>query len=167
MLKEHLVKRVAVGVVAASLAVAGCLGLVGCGGSDEPAGDAAQEEQEPEVQSDYEVSIDGARLTEDYEGNSAIVVTFTWTNNSEDTTSFAAALMPTVFQNGVELETAVVVDDQYDSSGYLAEVKTGGTTEVQMAYLLEDESEVEVEVEELISLDDVVLAETTFDPASL
>ena len=29
MLKEHLVKRVAVGVVAASLAVAGCLGLVG------------------------------------------------------------------------------------------------------------------------------------------
>ena len=146
------------GIVAA-LAVAGCLGLAGCG-SDEPA-----EEQEPQVESDYEVSIDGAYLTEDYEGNDAIAIEFTWTNNSEETTSFAAAAMPTVFQDGVELEMAITTE--VDTAGYTKELKPGATTEVALAYELDGDSEVEVEVEELISLDDVVLASETFDPASL
>ena len=174
-MKKHIAKKAVAGSMVAALALVGCLCLAGCGGSDGSSsgsgdsGEAAQEqeEQEPAVDSDYQVSIDGARLTEDYEGNQAIVITYTWTNNSDENTSFGVACNETVFQNGVELEVTVAADDSIDSGKYLAEVQPGATTTVDMVYALEDESEVEVEVTELVSLVDTVLASATFDPASL
>ena len=44
----------------------------------------------------------------------------------------------------------------------MAEVKPGAGTTFQLAYLLDDQSDVTVEVSELISLDDVILAEQVF-----
>ena len=106
------------------------------------------------------VTIDGCRVTEDYQGNPAAVVTYTFTNNSDEATSFMVALYPKVFQNGVELGTAIGSD--WDSEKYSSDVKPGSSTTVEMGYALEDMSDITVEVEELLSFSDAVLAEQTF-----
>ncbi len=155
-------RRAVVFAMAGALAFAVPFTLAGCGG-DAADDSAAGEEQTEEVQSDYAVTIDGSTLTTDYEGAPAIIIDYTFTNNSEEATSFAAACMPKAFQNGVELETAIVNDDL--GNGYTAEIKPGATTQARIAYTLADESEVSIEVTELFSLDDVVLAEATFPAA--
>ena len=76
------------------------------------------------------------------------------------TTSFMVALYPKVFQNGVELGTAIGSD--WDSEKYSSDVKPGSSTTVEMGYALEDMSDITVEVEELLSFSDAVLAEQTF-----
>ena len=156
-------------VVALAVAVAAPLTLTACGGgASEPQADAetAPEEQareaEPEEapQSKYAVTIDGSTVTTDYEGNPAMIVDFTFTNNSDEATSFAVACSQKAFQNGVQLETAIVMDDL--GNGYMAEIKPGATTQARLAFSLADESDVTVEVGELFSLDDTILAEATF-----
>lgn len=156
------------GVTGVAVAVALSMGvLVGCG-SDEPAADtgsaapvqqATQQEEKP-VESDYAVSIDGCTVTTDYQGAPAVVIDYTFTNNSDEDKAFAWACSPKAFQNGVQLETAIVSEDL--GNGYTAEVKPGATTQARVAYALSDQSDVTVEVTELISLDDAVLAEATF-----
>lgn len=117
-------------------------------------------EQSEATQAAYGVTIDGCRVTEDYQGNPAAVVTYTFTNNSDEATSFMVALYPKVFQNGVELGTAIGSD--WDSEKYSSDVKPGSSTTVEMGYALEDMSDITVEVEELLSFSDAVLAEQTF-----
>ena len=121
---------------------------------------APAQEEEPAA---YGVTIDGCRVAEDYEGKPAAVVSYTFTNNSDDAVSFAVALNPQVFQNGVQLNTAIGTD--WDSEKYLSDVKPGASTTVEIGYELEDESDITVEVTELISFDDTVLAEQTFSVA--
>lgn len=159
-------------VVALAAAVAAPLTLTACGGgASEPQADAetAPEEQaqeaEPEEapQSKYAVTIDGSTVTTDYEGNPAMIIDFSFTNNSDEATSFAVACSQKAFQNGVQLETAIVMDDL--GNGYMAEIKPGATTQARLAFSLADESDVTVEVSELFSLDDTILAEATFSVA--
>lgn len=159
-------------VVALAAAVAAPLTLTACGGgASEPQADAETtpeeqaQEAEPEEapQSDYAVTIDGSTVTTDYEGNPAMIVDFTFTNNSDEATSFAVACSQKAFQNGVQLETAIVMDDL--GNGYMAEIKPGATTQARLAFSLADESDVTVEVGELFSLDDTILAEATFSVA--
>ena len=157
-------------VVALAAAVATSLALTACGGDgSEDGAEATSEEQaqeaEPEeaVQSDYAVTIDGSTMTTDYEGNPAMIVDFTFTNNSDEATSFAVACSQKAFQNGVELEMAITTDDL--GNGYWAEIKPGASTQARLAYSLTDDSDVTIEVEELFSLDDTMLAEATFSVA--
>ena len=104
--------------------------------------------------SDYAVTIDDCRMTEDYEGNPAAVVTFTFTNNSEETTSPAVALHAQVFQNGTELEMAITTDNE-DADKYMNDVKPGSSITYGLAYELEDTSDITVEVQELAAFNDV------------
>lgn len=139
----------------------------GLGASTEQAtasGDAQADSQPAEpsasVDAAYGVTIDGCRVAEDYQGNPVAVVTYTFANNSDEATSFMTALHPKVFQNGVELGTAIGSD--WDSEKYASDVKPGSSTTVEIGYALEDMSDVTVEVEELLSFNDAVLAEQTF-----
>ena len=164
MRKPRTFGRRALVVTLALVAATSPLALAGCNGSD--AGDdapAAEQPAEEKASSKYVVTIDGSTVTTDYEGKPAIIVDYTFTNNSDDATSFAVACSQKAFQNGVQLETAVVLDDL--GNGYLAEIKPGATTSARMAYSLADESDVTVEVKELISFDDTILAEATFPVA--
>lgn len=120
---------------------------------------SAQAEQEAPA-SEYAVSIDECRLAEDYAGEPVAVVTYTFTNNSEKATSFAVALRPQAFQNGVELNTAIGSD--WDSEKYMKDVKPGSSSTVEIGYSMEDDSDLTVEVTELFSFDETVLAEQTF-----
>lgn len=148
-----------------SMAIASCVAFTGCasGETQEPAQEPAepQEAQTAETESKYDATIDDLATATDYEGKSAVVVTYSWTNNSEEATSAAVALSLKAFQNGVQLESGIVTDS-IDNDGYMAEVKPGAGTTFQLAYLLDDQSDVTVEVSELISLDDVILAEQVF-----
>ena len=47
----------------------------------------------------------------------------------------------------------------------MAEIKPGASTQARLAYSLSDQSDITVEVEELFSLDDTMLAEATFSVA--
>lgn len=162
-------RRLATLAVSAVLACALPVTLAGCG-NDAADGSAATDsaaaaegQKAPEVQSDYAVTIDGSTLTTDYEGAPAIIVDYTFTNNSDEDTSLAVACSAQAFQNGVQLESAIVMDDL--GNGYMAEIKPGASTQARLAYSLTDQSEVSVEVEELFALEDIVLAETTFSVA--
>ena len=117
---------------------------------------------------DYAVEITGARLSQDYEGNPAIVVSYTWTNNSEDTTSAMVTMMESAFQDGVELENAIIMDDDnYDSGSSMKDVRPGASVEIQKAFLLDSESSVvEFEIEEFLGFSGEKVS-MNFDPATL
>lgn len=129
-------------------------------------GDEAQEPQQAsqaEAAAKYAVSIDGCEVGADYEGKPAAIVTFTFTNNSDEDANFMMAVADKAFQNGVQLERAIITDIDNESS--MKDIKPGSSVSVQEAYVLDDESDMTVEVTELISFDDTILAEATFSVA--
>lgn len=110
----------------------------------------------------FEANVDDVSVGEDYQGNPALIVTYSWKNNSDKSRSFASALHPRCYQNGVQLSTAIVLSG-IDSEGYLADVKPGYGTTAQLAYELKDtENPVEIEVYELASFKGDPLASTTY-----
>lgn len=114
------------------------------------------------------VEIKGAALTKDYEGNPAIVITYAWTNNSDDTTSAMVSIGEKAFQDGVQLESAMIIgNDSYDAEASMKDVRPGTTIDVQCAFVLTSEtSTVEFELTEWISFSDDVVS-MDFDPAAL
>ena len=116
----------------------------------------------------YSVSIDGCRVVSDYQGNPAAIVTYTWTNNSDFDSSFAAAVSAKAFQNDVQLDSAMVNSaktEGYDSGTTLKDVKPGATQTVQAAYSLSDQSTLTVECSEYFASKNAKLATQTFEVA--
>lgn len=108
----------------------------------------------PAALGDYTVEIESATITQDYAGDPAVVITYSWTNNSSETTSPLFSVSTAVFQDGVGLESALITDDSvYDSSMRTADVRPGTTIEVQEAFsLYNTTSPIEVEVTESFTL---------------
>lgn len=176
-----MIDKQRLGAVAAGCLLA--LSLAGCGGSssassgaesaaqdepketrvvDEPeeAPEGAAAEEDSKSESKVAVTIDNATLSEDYNGDPVVIVTYTFTNvSSDEAESFMLSCVPEVYQNGVECEYAFVTGLEGDSS---AKVKKGGSTTLQQAYKIQDRSDVEVEVKEAFSWEDVTLATATF-----
>lgn len=113
---------------------------------------------------DQYIKIVGAEYATDYQGNKCVVVTYEWTNNSDEGTSFFVAVNAKVFQNGIQSDYAVVSGlDSKDTT----EIKPGATLTVQKAYALQDEtSPIEVECEELFNFGDEVITTTYPQPLS-
>lgn len=104
---------------------------------------------------EYEVSILEARSSVDYEGKPAIIVGYRFTNHSDENQMFMVAIKDKAFQNGSQLEPAVIgsSDETYNSQNLMKEVQPGGTLEVEQAYLLQDvTNNVTVEVTEMFGL---------------
>ena len=157
-------------------AIIGLLLLAGCGApastsngaepaASEPASTASEvtetaPEEEPAADRDYAVTIDDSRLTKDYQGKPALVVDFTFTNNSDEAANFMFATRAKAFQNGIELESAMIMDDKkYDSANSMKDIKPGKSLKVQQAFELDNKKDdVELEVTELLSFDDTPLA---------
>lgn len=104
---------------------------------------------------DYVVEIKSATVTQDYEGNPAVIITYSWTNNSSETTSSMLSISTAVFQDGVGMDTAFIYDDPaYDSGMYSTDVRPGTTIDVQEAFELNNTtSPIEVEITEAFSWD--------------
>ena len=155
-------------VACASLLV---LSLGACGSSSnsdsnsaDTSSDASQEQQaqqaEPAQDSPYQVTIDNAQVVK----ANAICLTFTFTNNSDEAQAFGTATSVTVYQDGVQQDTAIPADSPANYGNVLNKVKPGASITVDSVYALANTtSPVEVEVTELFDLDQTVLAEKTFN----
>lgn len=103
---------------------------------------------------DYYVEIKNAELAEDYEGSPALIVTYAWTNNSDKTTVAATSVLCHAFQDGVGLDTAIIMNSSIFDANSMTEVRPGTTIDVQAAFKLSNTSSiVEVEVGEWITLE--------------
>lgn len=102
---------------------------------------------------DCSVSVVSHKLTEDYEGQKAILIELGFTNNSDEATSFASSISFTAFQDGIELESAILFgDDSGSGNSMMRNVKPGAGTAVTVAYILTSEtSPVAIEIEEYFS----------------
>ena len=113
---------------------------------------------------DYKVEIKSFRLASDYEGDPVIIITYGFTNVSDDdAAAFMYSIEDTVYQNGVGLNSAIVMDDNvnYSSDNQTKELKMGASLDVEVAYELNDTtSDVEVEVKEWLSFNEKVLTKT-------
>ncbi len=128
----------------------------------EQAVDEAQAQEQEAAEAKYTVTIDDAYVGADYDGNPAIVVTYSWVNNSDEATSALISLEEKAFQNGVELEDAFFLEG-VDTSSWDSEVKPGSGTTFQRGYVLADTSEVTIEVADPWDWEsDGLLAEATF-----
>lgn len=109
----------------------------------------------PAALGDYTVEIQSATITQDYAGDPVIVIAYSWTNNSSETTSPFFSVSTSVFQDGVGLESALITDDSvYDSRMHTADVRPGTTIEVQEAFsLYNTTSPIEVEITEAFAWD--------------
>lgn len=113
----------------------------------------------------YEVAIESAHLTKNYEDKPTIVVRYKFTNNSDEAISFFVAACHSALQNGKDLELTTVTDEDYKSDS-MTDVNKGESIELDEAYLLNDEkTQVDVEVTELAALTDEKVT-TSFDVTS-
>lgn len=106
---------------------------------------------------DYQVDIKSCRLAEDYEGKPVVIVTYGFTNNAEESIPFYTAVSTTVYQDGVGLNEAFILDDSanYNADNKSKDLKTGASLDVEVAYELNDTTtDIEVEVTEWISFND-------------
>lgn len=104
---------------------------------------------------DYYVEITGASLSTDYEGNPAVIISYNWTNNSEETTTPMATVTCSVFQDGVGTDPAFMMDENYDGDSSMTEVRPGTTISVQEAFSISNTtSPIEVEISEWLTLED-------------
>lgn len=112
----------------------------------------------------YTVVIDSCRLAKDYSGKPVVIVKYIYTNVSDDNpTSFMIAFDEAVYQNGVGLNSAYILDDsaKYSEDNQMKEIKKGATLDVEVAYELNDTTtDIEVEVKELFSFNDKTLTKT-------
>lgn len=104
----------------------------------------------------YAVEIKSATVTQDYDGNPAVIITYSWTNNSSETTSPMFSISAAVFQDGIAMDSAFIYDDSaYDSGMYSTDVRPGTTVDVQEAFELSNTtSPIEVEITEAFNWDD-------------
>lgn len=101
----------------------------------------------------YHIKIVSSKKGKDYAGKDALIVTYEWKNNGDKETMFSTAFSAKAYQNGVECELAIGVDG-VDSEKSLTNIKPGASLQLQEAYVLNDQSDVSVEVSEWLTFDD-------------
>ena len=110
---------------------------------------------------DYEVTVQKVVISKDYDGKDAITIVYDWTNNSEKTVAPMFAVSFKVFQDGKELETAIITDSK--SADSLAEVRPAISVEgLSRSFITTSKTDLEIEVSELISFDEPVLLKVPF-----
>lgn len=98
---------------------------------------------------DYTCDVVSSEICKDWEGKDAVLITYSFTNNSQDAVSFDVALDASPYQDGIGLETAIL-DDETDLVD--VDIKPGVTKEVKKAYLLRNTtSNIEIEITEFFS----------------
>ena len=127
-----------------------------------PASDAGNKTLQGEGDiGEYNIKIVSAKTGKDYAGKDVLIVTYQWTNNSDKEKMFSTAFSAKAYQDGVECGGITVVDG-VDTQKMLSNIKPGATLEVQDAYILKSDSDVEIEVGPWISLGEETKVVKTF-----
>ena len=113
---------------------------------------------DPASVSETTIKIADMFLSKDYEKKDVLVVKYEFTNGEDRPVIFSATFDDKVYQNGVECSSLAVFCDDVDSGTAIASVKPGVTYIVEVGYLLNDKSDVEIEVKEAFG-DKVYLSE--------
>lgn len=153
-------KKMLMLLLAGALAVSIC--ACGSGETTEPQEPEAPAVTDAGTLGDYDVAIGDCTFDEDYEGNPIIVIHYSFTNNGKEPASALWSLGTKAYQDGVELETAIVGDTSvYDASIDQKDIKTGITLDdCQIAYVMTSESPVEFEVSEFLRTSNDTLYKT-------
>lgn len=121
--------------------------VVGLGLSLAACGGFVKKNENPDLITigDYQALFTGAYITKDYDGDDAIVASFTYTNNSKESSSFMWSMFYTAMQGGVELSNSTVFKSE-DSFDYIGEdnmkdVAPGSSLEVALVYKLNNKTD--------------------------
>ena len=107
----------------------------------------------------YECKLLSARLGTGYKDEPIIICKYEWTNNSDKPADFTLSFHDQVFQNGIECQTAYMVDSLEGEQS--TNIQPGTTYTVEVPYKLnDDKSEVEIIVKEAFSFDDIEYVHT-------
>lgn len=116
----------------------------------------------------YQVELKQAALAQSPNGSPILVITYAWTNNSQETTSAAATIQAKAFQDGVELQPSAPWGvHAFYSAAASKNMRPGMALDVPCAFVLtSDTTPVEVQLSAFLnpSAGRVV---KTFDPAEL
>ena len=127
-------------VLALLLVLVMVLGLAACGGKDKKI-------ENPNLIEigDHQALYKGAWITTDYDGDDAIVIPLTYTNNSKETASFLWSMFYTGLQGGIEMEIATIFvsADSYEtlSEGTMTDVAAGGSLDLNLTYKLKNRTD--------------------------
>ena len=94
-------------------------------------------------ESSFGLTIDNVLKSDDGDGNDIIIIDMTFSNNSEEATSFGSAINLEIFQNGTALKSGYLpykhpsVDETLDGNSYL-DIQGGNTIKVRSVYNLND-----------------------------
>lgn len=122
---------------------------------------AEKKETDENTIGDFKCVVKGAKLTKDWEGKDAVLITYEFTNNSDSPISFDGALDDKLYQDGIELESAILSNDEEAKLIDAVDLKPGITKEVKKAYSLRNKkSEIEVEIQEVFSFSDDMIKTT-------
>ena len=162
-LKERSMKKINVLLMALLMVIFAVFALGSSEGGNESK-DQGKETAGSDGIGKYSVVIDSCRLAKDYEGDAVVIVKYIFKNVSDDeSASFSLTFDDQVYQNGVSLNKAYILDDSanYNSDNQTKQIKKGASIEVEVAYELNDTTtDIDVEVEELFSFDDTKLTKT-------
>ena len=125
--------------------------------------DVDKKEEDNSNLGDYNIVIKGSRLVKSYDGSDAIIITYSFTNNSDEAAAFIFTFDDNAYQDGIGLNEAYILDDSanYSADNQTKEIKPGATLDVEVAYALNDvTTDVEVEVKEIFSFNDKTITKT-------
>lgn len=115
------------------------------------------------VNGQYDVEIVSARISNDYQGNPAAIVTYSFTNNGNSNATFLTSVSANAFQNSVQCGVAVITSGEMDAQPSMSQVQPGGTLEVECAYSLQDTTNpVTIQVGPYVNFSGEVNAQMTF-----
>ena len=123
---------------AIAMAVAVLFTLAACGG------DEKKDSGDPNLikLGKYEALYTSHEILKDSDGNDAIAIHLTYTNKSDKSEAFDWSFFYTAYQNGEELEYAVIFvsEDSFDTLGEdnYTEVDPGKSLDVTLTYTLKD-----------------------------
>ena len=98
----------------------------------------------------YYVEVADSKVVQDYNGDNVLIVTYSFTNNSENAISFDSAFITDAYQNGVEIEkcfSEYSIEDDFNYDSIDNNLQPGVTSTVQEAFYVSDMStDVEIEI---------------------
>ena len=98
------------------------------------------------------------KVISEYEEDDLLMVTYTFTNNSEETVSADTALMIQGFQDGIEVDRTF--DSTLTGDNESKSIKPGASLECKALFKLSSTSELEVEATEFLGMDGSMVTKT-------
>ena len=93
-------------------------------------------------------------------GDECVVIYYQFTNNSSENKTFGYTVDVNAFQNGISLDESFFDLDNQNSEQY-TEIKPNASIEVYTIFVLRDNSEILLEVNEMFSFDSKIIDEMT------